>query len=192
MAGNARYTVVLDACVLYPAPLRDLLISLAAEGAYRARWTTTIRDEWIRNLLHQRPDLDKTKLMRTASLMEAVVDDALVRNYDYLIPTLDLPDADDRHVLAAAIVGHADAIVTFNLKDFPEAVLARHAIELLHPDDFLFAQYDLDEIAMLSVIKACRLKLRNPPKSADDYIATLARQGLPRLVSLLRHAAGLI
>lgn len=192
MAGNFRYTVVLDACVLYPAPLRDLLISLAADSVYRARWTATIQDEWIRNLLRQRPDLDKKKLLRTASLMETVVEDALVQHYDYLIPSLDLPDPDDRHVLAAAIVGHADAIVTFNLKDFPTANVARHAVEILHPDDFLIAQYDLDKIAMLSVIKGCRMKLRNPAKLADDYVATLEQQGLPQLCQCLRNAIELI
>ena len=117
MAGYYRYTAVLDACVLFPAPLRDLLMSLADEGIYGARWTAQIHDEWVRNLSAKRPDLDRQKLQRTASLMNEVVEDALVENYEYLIPTLELPDPDDRHVLAAAIVGHADAIVTFNLKE---------------------------------------------------------------------------
>jgi hypothetical protein len=109
MAGYYRYTAVLDACVLYPAPLRDLLMSLAVEGMYGARWTAQVHDEWVRNLIAKRPDLDKQKLLRTAALMNEAVEDALVENYQYLIPALDLPDPDDRHVLAAAIVGHADA-----------------------------------------------------------------------------------
>jgi len=192
MAGYYRYTAVLDACVLYPAPLRDLLMSLAVEGMYGARWTAQIHDEWIRNLAAKRPDLDKQKLLHTTSLMNEAVEDALVENYQYLIPTLALPDPDDRHVLAAAIVGHADAIVTFNLKDFPEQSLSQHSIEILHPDDFLIAQYDLDQIRMLKVIKACRIKLRNPPKSAGDYIDTLELQGLPQTCRVLRQAIDLI
>lgn len=192
MAGYYRYTAVLDACVLYPAPLRDLLMSLAVEGIYGARWTAQIHDEWIRNLIAKRPDLDKQKLLQTSSLMNQVVEDALVENYQYLIPTLALPDPDDRHVLAAAIVGHADAIVTFNLKDFPEQSLSQHSIEILHPDDFLIAQYDLDQIRMLKVIKSCRIKLRNPPKSAGDYIDTLEQQGLPQTCRILRQAIDLI
>jgi hypothetical protein len=124
--------------------------------------------------------------------MNEAVEDALVENYQYLIPTLALPDPDDRHVLAAAIVGHADAIVTFNLKDFPEQSLFQHSIEILHPDDFLIAQYDLDQIRMLKVIKACRIKLRNPPKSAGDYIDTLEQQGLPQTCRMLRQAIDLI
>lgn len=192
MAGNVRYTAVLDACVLYPAPLRDVLMTLAVEGAYRARWTAEIQDEWIRNLLEKRKDLDREKMLRTASLMSDAVEDAIIQNYEYVIPTLELPDPDDRHVLAAAIVGHADAIVTFNLKDFPDSVVSQHSIEILHPDDFLVAQYDLDQIGILSIIKACRMKLKNPPKSADDYIATLEQQGLPQMCQILRNAIELI
>jgi predicted nucleic acid-binding protein len=192
MAGNVRYTAVLDACVLYPAPLRDVLMTLAVEGAYRARWTVEIQDEWIRNLLEKRKDLDREKMLRTASLMSDAVEDAIIQNYEYVIPNLELPDPDDRHVLAAAIVGHADAIVTFNLKDFPDNVVSRHSIEILHPDDFLVAQYDLDQIGILSIIKACRMKLKNPPKSADDYIATLEQQGLPQICQILRNAIELI
>jgi predicted nucleic acid-binding protein len=161
-------------------------------GIYGARWTSEIHDEWIRNLVEKRPDLDKHRLVHTASLMNQAVEDALVENYQYLTPTLDLPDPGDRHVLAAAIVGHADAIVTFNLKDFPEARVSQHLIEVLHPDDFLVAQYDLDQIRMLRVIKACRTKLRNPPKSAEEYIATLEQQGLPQTCRILRDAVDLI
>lgn len=192
MAGNFRYTAVLDACVLYPALLRDILISLGAEGVYRARWTAEIQDEWIRNLIEKRADLNKEKLLHTASLMNTAVEDAMILDYEYLIPTLQLPDINDRHVLAAAIVGHADAIVTFNRRDFPEAVVSRHEIEILHPDDFLVAQYDLDNIGILSIIKMCRMKLRKPPKSAEDYIATLEQQGLPQMCQILRNAIGLI
>lgn len=192
MAGYYRYTAVLDACVLYPAPLRDVLISLAADGLYGARWTAEIQDEWIRNLHAKRPELDKQKLLHTASLMALAVEDALIQNYQYLIPTLALPDPDDRHVLAAAIVGHADAIVTFNLKDFPEAKVSGHEIEILHPDDFLVAQYDLDPIRVLRIIKANRTRLRKPSKSAEEYIATLEQQGLPQTCQLLRNAIDLI
>jgi predicted nucleic acid-binding protein len=192
MAGNFRYTAVLDACVLYPAPLRDVLMTLAVEGAYRARWTAEIQDEWIRNLLEKRTDLNKERLFRTASLMNEAVEDALIENYEYVIQTLNLPDPNDRHVLAATIVGHADAIVTFNLKDFPEKMVSQHAVEVLHPDDFLVAQYELDTIGVLSIIKACRMKLKNPVKSAEDYIATLEQQGLPRMCQILRGAVDLI
>lgn len=118
MAGFFRYTVVLDACVLYPAPLRDLLLSLASAGMFGARWTEMIQDEWQRNLLKNRPDL-KDQIPRTVELMNSAIEDCLIQGYERLIDSFALPDPNDRHVLAAAIAGHADAIVTFNLKDFP-------------------------------------------------------------------------
>lgn len=113
MASN--FTVVYDACVLYPAPLRDLLMQLALSDLFRARWTEQIHAEWIRNVLKNRPDLTLEKLTRTKELMNSNVRDCLVTNYEYLIPSLQLPDIDDRHILAAAIAGGAEASVTFNL-----------------------------------------------------------------------------
>jgi predicted nucleic acid-binding protein len=192
MAGYARYTVVLDACVLYPAPLRDLLLSLAAEELFCARWTDRIHQEWTSNLLAKRPDLSAEKLARTVALMNAAVDDCLVRDYEYLVDTLALPDPDDRHVLAAAIVGHADAIVTFNRRDFPDDAVSRHGLDVLHPDDFLVDQYRYDPIFFLRTVKANRQRLRNPAKSAAELVATYEQQGLPQTCAALREALALI
>src|ERR1051326_3804740 len=98
-----KVIVVYDSCVLYPAPLRDLLIRLAQTGLYRARWTDTIHEEWIKNLLEARPDLPRAQLERTRQLMNAAVRDCLITDYEERIDSLTLPDPDDRHVLAAAI-----------------------------------------------------------------------------------------
>lgn len=190
MAGNGRYTAVLDACVLYPAPLRDLLLSLAAEEIFRARWSDCIHDEWMRNLLANRPDLTREKLDRTVGLMNAAVEDATISGFSYLIPSLVLPDENDRHVLAAAIVGHADAIITFNLKDFPERIVAQYGLEVLHPDDFLVAQYELAQIRVLTLVKAMRKRLKNPPRTAAQLIETLESLGLPRFCKRLRQSIG--
>jgi hypothetical protein len=111
MATNLNIAV-LDACVLYPAPLRDLLLSLAASGLYQARWTQLIQDEWISNLLANRPDLDPNALLRTAELMKLSINDCMVENFEHLIDSVTLPDSKDRHVLAAALACHADVIVT--------------------------------------------------------------------------------
>ena len=93
-----------DRCVLYPAPLRDLLMQLALTDLYRARWTEKIHEEWMRNVLKNRPDLSKEQLERTKSLMNRSVRDCLIEGYEFIIPSLDLPDPDDRHILAAAII----------------------------------------------------------------------------------------
>jgi predicted nucleic acid-binding protein len=191
MAGYYRYTVVLDACVLYPAPLRDLLLSLAAAGVFHARWTQLIQDEWVRNLAVNRPDLNPEALRQTMLTMNEAIEDCLIENFEYMVGALTLPDPDDRHVLAAAIVGHADAVVTFNLRDFPEQQVSPHGIEILHPDDFLVAQYDLDPIRVLTSVKANRERLRKPRKTAQEMIATYEMQGLPQTCKILRDAVDL-
>jgi hypothetical protein len=108
----SNYTALLDANVLYPAPLRDLLLQLAITDLFRAKWTADIHREWIEALLRQEPHRDRTKLERTRALMDSHIRDCLVSGYESQIPTLELPDPDDRHVLAAAIVGRCDVIVT--------------------------------------------------------------------------------
>ncbi|HRA68955.1 MAG TPA: PIN domain-containing protein [Caldilinea sp.] len=191
MAGSARYTALLDANTLYPAPLRDLLLSLAVDGLYHARWTVRIHDEWTRNLAMNRPELAE-RLPQLVALMNRIVPDCLIENYEALIDGLELPDAEDRHVLAAAITGHVDAIVTFNLKDFPGDVLGRYNIEAQHPDEFVLNQLELRQIDALAAIKAMRARLRRPPQSAVDLIATLERAGLPASAAHLRRAQALI
>ncbi len=105
--------VLYDACVLYPAPLRDLLMRLALTDLFQARWTDQIHDEWTRNVLANRPDVTAESLARCRRLMDEHVPDCLVTGYESLIPTLSLPDPDDRHVLAAALHGGASSIITY-------------------------------------------------------------------------------
>lgn len=188
----SSFTVLFDACVLYPAPLRDLLMHLALMDLFRARWSDLIHDEWIRNVLKSRPDLKPEQLQRTRDLMNAHVRDCLVTGFESIIPSLTLPDPDDRHVLAAAIRGGADLIVTFNLKDFPQQVLAPFGIEAQHPDDFLISQLDLAPQLVCVAAKRHRGSLKNPPKPIDEYLLTLEAQGVPRAAARLRHFAELI
>ena len=129
---------LLDANVLYPAPLRDLLLQLAVMDLFRAKWTADIHREWIEALLRNEPHRDRAALERTRDLMDAATRDCLVAGYEPLIAALTLPDPNDRHVLAAAIVGRCDVIVTRNLKHFPAGALAPFGIETQHPDEFLY------------------------------------------------------
>ncbi|EPN6726712.1 TPA: PIN domain-containing protein [Pseudomonas putida] len=182
---HSPFTAIYDANVLYPAPLRDFLMNLALTGIYRARWSASIHDEWKRNLLLNRPDLTPEHLDRTSSLMDAAVPDALVTDYDSLVEGLDLPDRDDRHVLAAAIKCNASVIVTFNLKDFPKAILGAFDIEPLHPDDFIADLWDLDKAAVLEAAQRQRISLKNPPHNVQQYLDRLLQQKLPETVKLL-------
>lgn len=183
--------VVFDACVLYPAPMRDFLIRLAMAGLFAAKWTDRIHDEWTRNLLAQRPDLADA-LERTRSLMDQAVPDCLVEGYEPLIEGLSLPDPNDRHVLAAAIRAGAQSIVTINLKDFPASSLAPYGIEAVHPDTFVEQQLDLHEGAVVTTAKRHRAALRKPPKSVDEYLETLAAQGLVVTADRLRQFADVL
>jgi predicted nucleic acid-binding protein len=174
--GN--FTAFLDASVLYPAPLRDLLLELAVSDLYRAKWSDAVHEEWITAVLENRPDLTRAQLERTRDLINAHVRDALVTDFELLIEVVELPDPDDRHVLAAAIKGRADLIVTRNLRDFPAERLDRWGIEAQHPDEFLSHQFHLSQPVFLQAVKTVRLRLKNPPKSVEDYLDTLRTQGL--------------
>ena len=121
----SNFTVLFDANVLYPAPLRDLLVQLATTGLFRARWTAAIHNEWMRNVLKNRPDLKKEQLERTKALMDSSIPDCLIDGYEWMIPSLELPDPEDCHVLAAAVKGRVDSIVTYNIKDFPAEILSK-------------------------------------------------------------------
>lgn len=196
----AELTALLDANVLYSAQLRDLLVNLTSTELFRARWTAAIHDEWTRNLRERRPDLAAEKIERVRTLLDASVPDCLIEGYEALIPALELPDADDRHVLAAAIHGRADVIVTYDLGHFPDELLSGHGDELLsghgieaqHPDAFVAHLLDLDEAGAIAAIRRLRAGLRRPPVTAEEYLAILERQSLPQTTARLRPHVDLI
>ena len=188
----SSFAALFDACVLYPAPLRDLLVSVAQTGLFRARWTDEIHDEWIRNVLNDRKDLKPDQLKRTRELLNQAVPDCLISGHQALIPALTLPDESDRHVLAAAIVGRATVIVTYNLKDFPDEALKPYGIHAEHPDQFFSNQFDLDPPKVASQVRALRARLKNPPQTVEQLLDTYLKAGLPETVAKLRTMADLL
>lgn len=160
---------------------------LALTDLFKARWTDEIHDEWMRNVLLNRPDLTLAQLTRTKNLMNANVRDCLVTDYESLIPALELPDPDDLHVLAAAIRSGASFIVTFNLKDFPTMALAPYGVEAIHPDEFILQLIDLNAVEVLNAANRQLSTLKNPPRTRDEYLDTLIRQGLPQSAASLRE-----
>ena len=179
-------TAVLDANVLFPQTLRDVLLSVSFHGVYAARWTNQIHDEWTRNLLQTRPDLTRATLERTRRLMDAQIDEALVEDYEFLISTLTLPDPNDRHVLAAAIHGGASRIVTWNTKDFPISALQGHNVTAISPDQFLSDLFAAAPTPIVEALAAQRARLRNPPQTPAQFLDALQRQKLTRFVAALR------
>ena len=160
---------------------------LALTGIFRAQWSAEVHDEWIRNLLKNRPDITRDKLERTRRLMDQAAPDALVTDYQPLIESLELPDRDDRHVLAAAIRCGASVIVTLNLADFPNAALAEFGIEAQHPDDFVLSLIETFPALVLEAARTHRASLRNPSKTPDEYLAELHTQELCESAEALRE-----
>ena len=177
---------VYDACVFYPGSLRDLLLHLAHAKAVHARWSDDIHDEWIRSVLRNRPDLNREQLETTRQIMNEKFRFGRVKNYEHLIEKLQLPDPNDRHVLAAAIRAEADLIVTNNLRDFPRAILDSYNIEAISPDNFVCRLIQDNPVAVIQATRSHRSRLKRPPKTVDEYLATLEKQGLPQTVAFLR------
>jgi predicted nucleic acid-binding protein len=160
---------------------------LALTGLFRAEWSDAVHDEWIRALMRRRPDLPRAKLERTRMLMDLHATDALVTGYEDLIEEINLPDPDDRHVLAAAIRGRADVIVTANLRHFPVKVLRQFGIVPQHPDKFILYLLELAPGLVVAAARDHRESLKNPPKTVQQYLDALEAQGLRQTVSVLRE-----
>lgn len=180
------FIVVYDACVLYPASLRDLLMRLARANLFQAKWTEEILDEVFENLIADRPDLDPLKLAVTRQRMCDAVTDCLVTKYQGLVPALELPDAKDRHVLAAAIRSGAQVVVTDNIKDFPDGTLADYGIEAQTADQFVLHVMDLAPEVVVEIVKRQAADLQNPPHTPEDVLERLALNGLVCSVAKLR------
>jgi hypothetical protein len=176
----STFTAVFDANVFYGARPRSLMLYLAGTKMFRARWSAHIHDEWIRNLVAKRPDLSVERLDRSRHLMDRAVPDCLVTGYTSLIPSIILPDLDDRHVVAAAIRASANCIVTFNLSDFPEKMLAPLGLHARHPDDFLLDVQGIDPIAFAGAVREDFLHYQHPPLVFAEYVASLIKAGVPK------------
>jgi predicted nucleic acid-binding protein len=167
-------------------------MELASYRLFRAKWSEEIHNEWTRNLLANNPNTKPENIQATREAMNQAVPDCLVSGHEKLIDSLSLPDAKDRHVLAAAITSNADVIITYNLKDFPAEVLRLHQVEAQHPDKFIRDLIDLHPDEVCRAAKKIRKRLKNPPFSTDDYLMSLAKQRLPQTIEHLANRKDLI
>jgi predicted nucleic acid-binding protein len=176
----------LDACVLVPSALCDTLLRLAERGFYRPLWSERILDEtaWAVQTTH--PEIAPDRIEQRLEAMNATFEDALVEGWEQVCAGLELPDDNDRHVLAAAVRGGADVIVTFNVKDFPEDRLLPTGVSVEHPDEFLLDQLDLLPGVVFQVLTEQAGDLRNPPSDLDGVLNRLERCGVPRFADAVR------
>jgi len=156
---------VLDADVLYPLPLRDTLLSAAASGCFQPRWSATIVEEAIRNLVAAER-LTATQAVRLRKTLASAFEDALVEGHEPLIATMPNHQK-DRHVAACAVQAGASLIVTSNIKDF--AVLPS-GVTAICPDDFLCLLLEQAPQALASALAAQVARLKNPPMTLDDLL----------------------
>jgi len=186
MRKQSKLNAILDANVIYPAPIRDLLLNLAEQELYNPKWSKIIEDEWIRNLLKNRPDLKRARLNKTVKVMNQAFPNAMVNSFEKLIETIELPDADDRHVVAAAIKSESKVIITSNIKDFPAKKLAEFEIEILTPDNFIVGLTKIDKDLVIKALKNQLASLKNPPMSKEDLINTLKKCGLNKSLKIFK------
>lgn len=170
--------VVLDACVLYPAPIRDLLLNLADFYLFIPKWTNEIQKEWTRSLLANRPDLTEVQLIRTVKAMNEAFPESNIQDYEHLIPSIHLPDPDDRHVLAAAIYSDASMIITANLADFPDSYLSQLGIQAQHPDYFISNLIDKNPAKGVESFKRQVSFLKKPPMTEIQVLEIFSKIGL--------------
>jgi predicted nucleic acid-binding protein len=174
------FVALIDANPLVPGRLRGLLVGAAIEGLYEPAWTEAILEEVVRGVGNAHPDIPIGDIERNVDLLRRAVPSAMVTGYEALIPTM-TNDEGDRHVLAAAVHRHADTIVTFNRKHFPESARRQYDVDLLTPDEFLLDLLDLDDSTMARVLMDQAAALRRPPMTAANLVDSM-RDMVPRFV----------
>ena len=180
--ANTCPTILLDACVLYSFSLRDILIRLAITGLYIPKWTDKIHEEWSRALLKNNTNISVEKNERVKFLMNQAMPDACIEEtlFSGLIPILSIPDPNDRHVLAAAIIGKCNYILTFNLKDFPNRSLEKYGIYAISPDHFLYEIAILNIGAVIRCLKQQAEILKHPKLTPKEIMLQLHKTGLKK------------
>lgn len=181
-----RFTVFVDACALVPVRQRDLILSFAAAGCFRLRWSERVLDEFQRALLRVYPDLGEECARRQRTRMEEAFPEALVSGCEQLTALFgNGPDPNDAHVMAAAKQCDAAVIVTANVKHFPPDLLRPVGIEAVTPDDFIADAIDVDQDVAVAVVARLRARLGNPTIDAAGLIAQFRRLNLSQTADLL-------
>ncbi|MBV8887563.1 MAG: PIN domain-containing protein [Chroococcidiopsidaceae cyanobacterium CP_BM_RX_35] len=182
---SAAFGVVLDACVLIPASLRDTLLRAAERGMYRLHWSELILAEVRRNLVNRglTSSLDAQEL---TDVMSEFFAEAFVRGFETLVPCM-TNDEKDRHVLAVAVMSRSQVIVTSNIQDFPDTALDPFGIEAQTPDKFLMHLFELHPKRLVRILTEQAQDLVDPPMSVQEVLAELALH-VPGFVGLIASA----
>ena len=186
MTEPTSLLAVPDTDVLYSAAKRDILLQSSRLGLVELKWTDDIRRELMDALSRNRPNIQPARLERIWTEMNRHFPNALVAGYEHLIPALQLPDPDDKHILAAAIQADCDLIVTQNLTDFPDSVLAEYGIVAQSLDSLMLRLLAENPQVVCQAVRLARRRLRRPPYNPDEYVRNLAEHGLAKTAQDLR------
>ncbi|GAW49405.1 MULTISPECIES: PIN domain-containing protein [unclassified Nocardioides] len=185
------FAAILDTSVLWPNLQRDFLLSMAVEGLYRPLWSDAILEELQRHeaiKLMDRGTSQDEATARAANLIELMrtnFDDALVHGWEGLVGSYGLPDPDDEHVVAAAVVGGAGAIVTTNLKDFPSGKVPLD-IQVLGAAEFAANTADVDPARAAATLRTLSDRHLRPPRTPHELLKTLAdRYGMDEVAEII-------
>jgi predicted nucleic acid-binding protein len=171
---------VLDACVLVPTVMREVLIGVARAGLYQPLWSARILEEWARAAARFGP-VDEAMARASIALLQDEFPQALVQPRPGLEARLHLPDENDIHVLATAVAGHADAIVTSNAADFPRGVLAGEGVERRDPDGFLWQLWSFHPETVATCVEVVRQEAERLSGEPQPIRGLMKRARLPRL-----------
>jgi len=192
MTDLHRRTALIDSNILASITLADVFVQLAVDDLFNAKWTMDIHREWIAAVQRFRPSVDPQRLERRRRQMDAKTREALITGYESRIDDLILPDMNDRHVLAAAIHGRCELIVTRNLKHFPIRALSAHCIEVEHPDTFLTDLMRRNTLLFFAAMRKVRIRAKNPPIAVEDFLTRLSNEGLILTATELKYESHLL
>jgi hypothetical protein len=173
-----RYPALLDANVLHPAFVRGALLWFADERLFQPHWSMDVLREWRVSVMRRFPDVREEGLLAQQQVMVEAFPDGEITGYEPFNGCIQLPDENDRHVLAAAIVGRCAGIVTCNGKDFPDAIVKPLGIEVIHPDDFIVNIIDLHPSRAVTACKRHRAAMAQTNPSPEEFLGRYEQAGL--------------
>jgi predicted nucleic acid-binding protein len=183
MIPSVRFQAVLDTNVIYPLISRDLLFWFAHYDLYTPKWSKHIFDEWEEVMI--RKGLDHKDAAKRIDTVNSAFPEALVKNYEFLIPTLNLPDQKDRHVLAAAIKSNSNCIVTNNLKDFPKELVNKVGVRVISGHEFLVELIEIYHDQAIAAFKEMVLTRKSPKMEEIEILNQLKKCGLKKTADFL-------
>lgn len=190
MAGAARYTILVDASALRPVILRDTLIELCCEVFFALKWSEAIEEEYRENCLAAGES--SAVLAERIDLMHAAIPDWKVNGDELIRPTFQVDCDSAKVVISAAVVGHADCIVSRDSERYPKEALTKLNVEILHPDDFIVLQLELNPVEALKAFKSIRKRHNLNKSNPQIFFQKLVDAGLTRTAEHLSEDSELI